>query len=107
MEVMQNMASREARMRDNPEGGDLDPADDVRRKNFSSILSCINKKTKEGCDHGSRTVHNEQDGKGQFLRKPKESGKKESYEKDFISRSYSRYASSLLGEGECCSDSGK
>jgi len=33
-EVMPNMARREARMRDNPEGGDLDPADDVRRKNF-------------------------------------------------------------------------
>jgi len=40
-EVMPNMVRREAQMRDNPEGDELDPADDVRRKNFSSVLSCI------------------------------------------------------------------
>jgi len=63
------MARREARMWDNPEGGDLDPADDVRRKNFSSVLSCIDKKTKEDCDRGSEvgTVHSERDWKDQFL----------------------------------------
>jgi len=71
-EVMPNMARREARMRNNPVGGDLDPADDVRRrckKNSSFILSCIDKKTKEGCDNGSEigTVHSERDRKGQFL----------------------------------------
>jgi len=75
-------------MRDNPKGSDLDntffcqiffsEADDVRRKNYSSVLSCIDKKTKEGCDRDSEvgTVHSERDGKGQF-------------EKDFVSRWYS------------------
>jgi len=41
------------------------------------------------------------------LRKPKESGRRESCEKNFISRSYSEYALSLLGEGECCYDFGE
>jgi len=50
---MPNMARRKARMRDNPEGSDLDPADDVHRKNFCFVLSCIDKKAKEGCDRGS------------------------------------------------------
>jgi len=43
-------------MQDNPEGGELDPADDVRRrcmKNSPSVLSCIGKRTKEDCDCGS------------------------------------------------------
>jgi len=38
-------------MRDNPEGGESDPADDVRRhckKNSLSVLSCVGKRTKEG-----------------------------------------------------------
>jgi len=48
-------------MRDNPGGGELDPAEGVRRrykKNFS-VLSCKGKRTKEGCDRGSKveTVH--------------------------------------------------
>jgi len=40
----------EAQMRDNPEGGELDPADDVRRrcKKFPSVLSCIGKSKKVG-----------------------------------------------------------
>jgi len=45
-------------MRDNPEGGDLDPAEDVRKcckKNSSSVLSCIGKRAKEGCDCGTRS----------------------------------------------------
>jgi len=55
-------------MRDNP-GGELDPADDVHRrckKNSSSFLFCIGKRTKEGCDHGSEvgTVHSGRDGEG-------------------------------------------
>jgi len=60
-EVVPNMARRDARMWDNPEEGDLDPADDARRMNFSSILSCIDKKTKEGCDRDSEfgTVYSE------------------------------------------------
>jgi len=42
-------------MLDNPERGELDPAEGIRRhcrKNSSSILSCIGKRTREGCDHG-------------------------------------------------------
>jgi len=44
-----------AQMRSNP-GGKLDPADDVHRrckKNSPYDLSCISKRTKEGCDSGS------------------------------------------------------
>jgi len=55
-EVVTKMARREDRMRDNSNRGNLDPADDVRRrckKNSSSILSCIDKRTEEGCDRGS------------------------------------------------------
>jgi len=43
-------------MRGDPEGGELDPAVDVRRrckKNFSSVLFRIGNRTKEGCDRGS------------------------------------------------------
>jgi len=55
MEVMPNMARR-----DNT--GELDPAKGARRrckKNFLSVLSCIGKRSREGCDRGSedRTVH--------------------------------------------------
>jgi len=99
-------------VRDNPERGVLDAADDVRRrwkKNPSSVLSCI-KRTREGCDRGSEvgTVHSEQDGERPVpLRKPKESSKRENCEKDFVSKSYNRYALSLLCEGECCSGFGE
>jgi len=48
-------------MRDNPEGSESDPAECVRNrcKNFPSVLSCIGKRIREGCDHGSEveTVH--------------------------------------------------
>jgi len=57
-------------------------------KNTPSFLSCIGKKTKEGCDRGSEveTVHNGQDGEGPVPpRKPKESGRRGSYEKEFVS----------------------
>jgi len=42
----------------------LDPAKGVRRcckKNSSFVLSCIGKRTREGCDRGSKvgTVHSE------------------------------------------------
>jgi len=48
-------------MRDNP-GGELDPAEDVRRrciKNSPSVLSRIGKRSRKGCDSGSEvgTVH--------------------------------------------------
>jgi len=46
----------EAQMRDNPGGGVLDPAEDVCwccKKKSPSVLSCIGKRTGEGCDRGS------------------------------------------------------
>jgi len=48
-------------MRDNPGGGESDPAEGVRwrcKKNCS-VLSCIDKRTREDCDRGSEvwTVH--------------------------------------------------
>jgi len=45
-------------MRDNL-GGELNPAEGVRRrckKNFPSVLSYIGKRTREGCDRGSKVV---------------------------------------------------
>jgi len=47
----------EAKMQDYPEGGELYPANDVRRcckKN--SVLSCMGKRTREGCKRGSGTI---------------------------------------------------
>jgi len=54
--------AEEAQMRDILGGGESDPAKGVRRrymKNFSFVLSCIGKETREGCDRGSEvgTVH--------------------------------------------------
>jgi len=77
-------------MRDNPEGDELDPAVDDRRRcknHSSSVLSCIDKRTK-GCDSGS-TVHSGLSGEGPVpLRKPMESGKRESCEREsFLSSS--------------------
>jgi len=47
------------------QNGELDPAEGVHRrcKKNSSVLSCIGKRTREGCDCGSivGTVHNGQD----------------------------------------------
>jgi len=43
-------------MRDNTEEGEFDPAEGVRRhckKSFPSVLFCIGKRTREGCDRGS------------------------------------------------------
>jgi len=88
-------------MRDNPEGDKLDLADEVRRrckKNSPSILSCIGKRTKEDCDRDSEvgTVHSGRDRKGPVhAKKPKESGKRDNCEKDFVSRQHIRYALSL------------
>jgi len=86
------------------EGGELDPANDVRRhrKKNSSVLSCIDNRTKKGCNHGSEvgTDHNGRDGAGPVtLRKPKESGRRESCEKDFVSRYCSGYVLSLQWQG--------
>jgi len=92
-------------MRNIPEGGELDTADDVCRrckKNSSSGLSCIGKRTREGCDRGSEvgTVHNGQDGEGPVpLRKPKEPGRSESCDK--ISS-----PSGIAGMFHLCNDQG-
>jgi len=62
-EVVQKWRAGEARMRDSPEGGESDPAEGVRSRYMknSSVLSCIGKRTREGCDRGSEvgTVHSE------------------------------------------------
>jgi len=77
-------------MRDNPGGGESDPSESVRRhwlKNSPSVLSCIGK-TRESCDRGSEvgTVHSGYDGEWPVPpRKPKESGRRRSCEKDFVS----------------------
>jgi len=46
-------------MRDNPGGGgELDTAEGVHRccrKNSSSVLSCIGKRTKKGCDVAAKS----------------------------------------------------
>jgi len=61
-------------MRGNPGGGELSSAIDVRRsckKNFPSVLSCVGKRTKEGCERGGevRTVYSRLKRRGdQFLR---------------------------------------
>jgi len=59
-------------VQDNPGGGELNSADDVRKrckKNSPSVLFCIDKRTKVSCDRGSEvgTVHNREAGKGQFF----------------------------------------
>jgi len=63
-------------MRDSQGGGESDPAECVRRrckKNSPYVLTCISKRTREGCDRGSEvgTV--------------KESGRRGNCEKDFVS----------------------
>jgi len=43
-------------MQDNPGGGELDPAEGIRmrcKKNSPSVLSCIGRRTKKGCDRGN------------------------------------------------------
>jgi len=79
-EVVPKMARQRGLDADNPERGELDPADDN---------STPGKRTKEGCDRGSEigTVHSGRDGKESVpLRKPKKSGRRESCQKDFVSR---------------------
>jgi len=60
-----------------------------RYKKISTALSCIAKRTKEGCDPDSE-VGTVQNGRNEeraiTLRKLKESGKRENCEKDFVSR---------------------
>jgi len=55
-------------MQDNPGGDALDSAEGVRRlcKKKSSVLSCLDKRTREGCDRGSKvgTLHSGLDREG-------------------------------------------
>jgi len=57
-------------VRNNPEGGESDPAECVHRlcKKNSPVLFCIGKKIKIGCDRGSEvwTVHSGRDGRASF-----------------------------------------
>jgi len=49
-----DVTSEQCSVTNNPEGGEPDPAvHDRRRCNENSALSCIDKRTKEGCDRGS------------------------------------------------------
>jgi len=79
-------------MRENPEGGESDPAEGVRRrckKNYPFVLSCVGKRTREGCNRGSEVgaFYSRRDGEGPVPpRKPKKSGKRESCEKHFVSK---------------------
>jgi len=62
-EVVPNVVRRRGSDPDNPKGGELDPAINDRRrykKNSPSVLSCIGKRTKEGCALGIEvgTIHN-------------------------------------------------
>jgi len=60
-------------MRDNPEGGELDPAEGVHRRCMkNSILSCIGKTTREGCNRSSEEIEG--------------SGRRGSCGKDFVSK---------------------
>jgi len=56
----------------------------VLQEEFSSILSCIDKRTREGCDRGSEVgaVTADETGKGQFLRETEGIWQ----EKDFVSK---------------------
>jgi len=86
MEIVPMMAQR--RGSDNPKGGELDLAVDgrTRCKKNSSVLSCIDKRTKEGCDRDSaiRTVHNRLRRKGPIP--PRRPGKRKNCRRDFVSR---------------------
>jgi len=75
-EVVPQLASRRSSDADIQGGDESDPAEGVRRrcmKNYPSFLSCIGKRTKQGCDRGSEVVKSRQftadkTGKSQFLR---------------------------------------
>jgi len=65
------MGAWEARMRDSQGGGESDPAEGVRRrciKNSPFVLSCIGKRTKEGCVSEVETFTADKTRKDQFLR---------------------------------------
>jgi len=83
------MVDEKARIQNSTEGGEPDPAVDHNRghrrlkTNAISVLSCIGKRTKEGCDRGSEdgqitqtrrervssSAEIEESGNGRFVRK--------------------------------------
>jgi len=75
-------------MRDNPGGGEPDPAKGVCRrcmKNSLFVLSCIGKRITEGRGSKAETAHSGCEGKGTTpSKKPKESGRRGSCEKDLV-----------------------
>jgi len=93
----QRWCAGEVQVQDNPVGDESDPAEGLHRrckKNSPSVLSCIGKKTREGCDCGSEvwTVHSGWDGEGPVPpRKPKESCRRGSCMKYFVSTKSSEY----------------
>jgi len=98
MVVLPKMGRRKGSYARQSRKGELYPAEGVRRrckKNSPSVLSRIGKRTREGCDRGSEveTVHGGRDGEGPvYPTKPKESGRRGSCEKDFVSKKSSEYA---------------
>jgi len=78
-------------MRDNPEEGELDPAEGVRRrckKNSPSVLSCIGKRTREGFNRGSEfgSVKSGLGGERLVSEKIEEIWPKRKLKKDSVSR---------------------
>jgi len=78
-------------MRDSQRRSESDPTENVCKrcmKNSPSVLSCIGKITKKAVTTAAKSKQFTADktGKGQFLRgKPKESGRRGSCEKEFVS----------------------
>jgi len=84
-------------MRGNPEGGELDPNVDDRRRCKKNFPSYIDKRIKECCDLGSEFGTIQVGWRGRARRKvplkrPKEFGKRINCERDIDSRRSSRCA---------------
>jgi len=98
-------------MWENPEGGELDLAEGVRRLQEEFFrLSCIGKRTRECCDRGSEvgTANSGRDGEGPVPpRKPKESGRRGSCEKYFVSKKSGGCAKSSNAWGQRVGNMGK
>jgi len=97
---------------DNPDRGELDPAYEISRrckKNSHSVLFCIRgqKKAVMVAAKSGQFIAGKTGERQVPLRKKEESGRRKSCEKYFVSRSFSGYALSVLGEGECCSGFGE
>jgi len=88
-------------MRNNPKEGELDPAEGVRRlckKNSPSVLSCIGKRTKEGCYRGIEvwTVYSGRGSEGSVrFEKTEGNWQGENCKKDFVFKQHCGRALSL------------